>query len=651
MLAEVGIGSEAGTGIGSEAGAGHGPEGARADRRAAVRARIAAVDRAFGDPWDAANPVGLAAVLAADESGAPVPEALRRYDELGLNAAFVPRELGGALAGFDVTGAVFRPVFRRDARLASVGGISSLIVATVAWAAGTAAQRARVARALLAGDRLAIACHRLEHANIFFEEEFRAERDDSGYRLSGRKPAISNLDHATLILAFASTGDGDDAGGCDDGSGYDGDYRADGSEEDPADRSGAAQAPTGPAPDPAPDPHGTGSHSLFLLDRAELPGAWHRRLSGGLAVSTRQHLVGMELDDCPVPSGALVGRWGEGMAVGASAYPLINATLASMLIGLGDTALRGTVRFHRELGAAGRKRLQGRQIRSSLAGAFADLLVSDCLALAGTRSLHLLPDDCDVLTAAVKYLVPKLLSESMFHQSAILGGAFHTGDPHYAVLRKHLRDLDATSFGHVGSAVCQTAMVPWLPLLAADPRARTAQPPRALFRTDLPLPELDPERLARFGGADRLWGLIDLAATTGTLAVGPDGAPVPGGIGETLARQGGLLAEEAADLLARAAALGELPEGPAADARAFPLTERYALMLAAACCLGVWRGAEDGFTADPAWLAVALDRLLRRIGRPGPAVPAEALQRVLDELEHRYTGRIGFDLYAAELAG
>ncbi|SFD26938.1 hypothetical protein [Streptomyces aidingensis] len=572
------------------------------DQWVAVRRRITAVDQAFGDPWDEDNPLGFTEILAADERESCLAAALEKYDEHLLNAEFVPAALGGRLVGMDTAGAVLRPVFRRDARLGAIGGISSLLVASVVWAAGSEAQRRRTADALLGGGRLAIACHQLEHANIFFQEEFRAKPAGGGYVLSGRKPAINNLDRAELILAYASGPDG---------------------------------------------------HSLFLLDRDRLPGPWMKRLGGAPAGWGGMGLGGLELLECPVPASSLVGGWGQGVAAGASAYPLMNATIAAMLIGLGDTALRATLRF-----AAGRAR-PGRstpaQVRTAVNGAFTDLLIADCLTLTATRSLHLVPEQCDVLTAAAKYLVPKVLSESMHHLSTILGDGFHTTAGPAALVRKHLRDVDTVSFGHVGSAVCQTAIVPFLPMLARDRDNRTAQPDPALFRPGTAVPALDPDRLAQFGGGDRLWGYLSRAVDSGEL--GPAGTSDD--LADEFAVRATAFAAELADVLETATDLGFDTGDPVDDPRAIPLSERYALLLAAASCLGVWREAaaapaDDpgaGFLADPAWLLLALDRLLRRLGRPVPPVPAAAVDRVHDELRRRADGARAFDLYAAELTG
>lgn len=109
----------------------------------------------------------------------------------------------------------------------------------------------------------------------------------------------------------------------------------------------------------------------------------------------------------------------------------------------------------------------------------------------------------------------------------------------------------------------------------------------------------------------------------------------------------------------------------------FGLADRYALLLTAAACLGVWRaqlhgddgdggrdgGGRDGggdgggggaradaFLADPAWVTAALHRLCHRLGLHLPPPPEEAGRRVVAEVLARLHGRRSYDLYGTALA-
>jgi len=76
------------------------------------------LERRFGDPRDPDNPLGFAAILAADERAEPFAAGQRVLGDFGLEAEFVPVEDGGHLAGLDGLIEIMRSVHRRDPRLA-----------------------------------------------------------------------------------------------------------------------------------------------------------------------------------------------------------------------------------------------------------------------------------------------------------------------------------------------------------------------------------------------------------------------------------------------------------------------------------------------------------------------------------------------------
>jgi hypothetical protein len=124
----------------------------------------------------------------------------------------------------------------------------------------------------------------------------------------------------------------------------------------------------------------------------------------------------------------------------------------------------------------------------------------------------------------------------------------------------------------------------------------------------------------------------------------PRDAPPPGGSLRTLCNA---FVAEVAELRTRCAALAPRDQGPLAGPEAFSIAHRYAMVLAAAACLGVWqhnRAHPDPFFRDDAWVVTALSRLARRIGRPaGPADPPDS---VAAELFERYDRGRAFDLVA-----
>ncbi|MFI9290750.1 acyl-CoA dehydrogenase [Streptomyces gardneri] len=573
------------------------------DRLTRARSRVAEIEDGLGDPWSPDNPVGLAAVLATDDSGESSVIGIRRFQNLGMPAEMVPAELGGRMAGVDLLGLVMRPFFRRDPALAFSHGFTPFLGAQMVWLNGDARQRSRMANVVLRGGMVGVACQRFEHESEFHAQEFTATwAEDGMLRLNGSKGAINNAHTAELIVGFVSTGDG------------------------------------------------ATDYSILMFDPASVPPSRVRALPRHRTTGVRGvQAAGLEFLDCPLPGESLVGTWGDGVALSLRAYPAVHAAFPSMAIGLADTALRSAVRAAQERDYGTQGPVGDASARSALAGTFADLLIADCLSLTAARSTHLLPEQCDVLAAVTKYIVPKIVGEALYDLSAVMGDAFHAESGHDAVFRKQLRDLSTITFGHVSSAICQSVIAPYLPALAfVDPDAATT--PADLFRLEVPLPPLDGERLSGFGGDDRLLDYLGHAA--GQLPLALTGLPHADLLTGLVAG----LCEEAAEIRREAAALtgdgGE--DGLLFDTRSFPLSERYALLLAASACVGVWLNAgvgPDEFLDEPAWLVLALHRLLRRIGRSVPPLPREIEALTCEEVLARVRVPQSLDLLRTGLAG
>lgn len=200
--------------------------------------------------------------------------------------------------------------------------------------------------------------------------------------------------------------------------------------------------------------------------------------------------------------------------------------------------------------------------------------------------------------------------------------------------------------GHSGTAVCQAVLVPQLPMLARTAWFRTDEPPADLFRPGAPLPPFDHRRLAHSGTDDLLTAtLIAVAARLGDRrSHGPLWAALAD-LAQTFVAELRLLRTRCAALSASGST--------AFDPQACALADRYALVLAAAACLGVWEGqaGSGSFLESPEWAVLALSRIGRRLGAPVPEVPAEAAQAVLAELLGRCREGRSLDLYGTELAG
>ncbi|MDQ1008580.1 alkylation response protein AidB-like acyl-CoA dehydrogenase [Streptomyces sp. V4I23] len=566
------------------------------EAEAGVRRRITEVENAFGDPDDAANPVGFAALLAADERGELPAEAERRLDAVGFGAEFVPVALGGRLARADVLARVLRPVFRRDVALGFGYGITSLFAASAVWAAGSEGQRARLAELMRRGGRAGIVHHSLAHGNIMWQGELAARRDERGFVLSGRKDGVVNAERAGAFVVYARTGEG-----------------------------------RGPA-----------SHSVLLLEPDEVARGGLRVLPRQLSTGMRGcRFAGLELQDCRLPAGALVGELGEGMRLALRTFQLNRSLVSSVVLGAADTVLRAAVRASDQEGGAGRRQ------RAVLASVFADLLLCDTMATAVLRSLHLVPDSGHLGAAAVKYLVPDLVREDLEELGTVIGSSGYRRDSAQGFLQKLLRDLPAAGLGHMGTAACQAVLIPQLPLLARRSWGVTQDPPDLLFADRQPLAPLAPESLAVAGGEDQL-----VAALLGAVRRLRDGGDTHTRHGDDATRAALVTVAEAFE--AELAVLrGRFRTAPpdsralAASAQWAALADRYILVAAAGAALGHWVRLDgtDPFLADPAWLVLALGRLAGRLGLRIPEAPPDCVERVYGEAVARCrTGR-AYDLH------
>ncbi|MEV6163992.1 acyl-CoA dehydrogenase [Streptomyces sp. NPDC052052] len=572
--------------------------------------RIARLETLLGDPDDPANPLGLAAVLDADERGELLAAGEEALAAFGLGAEFVPVALGGRFARADRFALLMRSLFRRDCALGIGHGVTSFIASLPVWADGSAEQRRAAADLLCSGGRIAAAYTELDHGSDFARVSLTARRTPDGYVVDGGKQLVNNIGRAEAAVLFART------------------------DERPGSR----------------------GHSHLLVDLTALPADRVDRSARYPTSGVRGCLLGgADFTDCPVPADALLGDEGAAMETVLKVFQITRCVLPGMVVGVGDSQLRTALSFAR------RRRLYGGTVsrlplaRATLAGAFTDLLVCDALGVVAARTLHLAPEEAGVRSAAVKYLVPKLLQDSSYRLGVLLGARSYVREGPYAGFQKAARDLPVVALAHASGAVCLSNIVPQLPRLADrawHPALQGREPAvqDALFRLHDPLPDLDLGRLElTTRGTDGLAALLPaFAADLARRAV--DRPELT-----ELAALAGEFRAHLADLADRAAALPPRDRTPVAGRRGFLLAERYVYLLAAAACLGVWREAgrdpaADAFLADPLWATAALHRLAERLGPHRDPLPETVVGPLVDELSARHDTARTFDLFRIQLA-
>ncbi|MFE7561232.1 acyl-CoA dehydrogenase [Kitasatospora sp. NPDC057500] len=552
------------------------------------------LDALFGDPRDAANPLGHAHALAADERQEMHTEGERLLDGFGLNAEFVPAALGGRLRRADTLADVLRTVWRRDPALGLGYGFASFIASVNIWTGGDREQQRRTADLLLANRRIAAAFHELAHGNDFARAGFSARAADGGWLLSGRKEIVTNLRRAEAMVLFARTGD-----------------RA-----------------------------GSRSHSQFLVTRDELPANRVLDLPRFPSSGMRGvQLGGIRFTDCPAPGHALIGGVGQGIEIALRSYQVTRAVLPAMSVGPFDTALRTAVEFALERRLYGGAAADIPYVRATVARAYADLLAVDAFAAVGLRTLHLDPGAMAVYAPAAKYLTSRLVLDGFEDLRSVLGAAGYLREGPYAIFQKMARDIAPAAFAHVSRAACLVMILPQMPRLARRSWLVDGAAAKEVFDLGGPLPDLPFDRLAAgLPRGDGLIGVITEAAAQ----------PQPGPVGRFAAR----LEAELRDLRERCAALG--PAGITIDAppQAFALADRYTVLLAAAAALAVWAQGGEQYPREA--LLGVLDRLTGRLGGESVLTPAEredVEQRLFDLAVRRCRENRLLDLTARPIAG
>ncbi|MEV7541032.1 acyl-CoA dehydrogenase [Streptomyces sp. NPDC089915] len=565
-----------------------------------VRARVAELEALLGDPSDPANPVGYTALLEADRAAVPFAAGEALLDEFGITDEYVPRSLGGRLDGMDTLVRIMRPVLRRDVGLAMGHGMTTFMAASDVWAAGSSRQRHWLAALLRGGGKAAIAQHETAHSNDYVRSQITARRSPRGYLISGGKPMVNNLERAGALVLFCRT-------------------------------------------DPV---AGSRSHSVVLLDSEQLTDARTTVTARRTHVGLRGcRWAGVEFADSPVPETALLGEEGSGIETALRSFQISRTVISATAVAALDTSLRTAVRFDRENSGGWQGRGIDGRTGAALTNAFVNLLLYDSLAVVATRALHLLPAETSVYSAALKYLLPRVLTETMYDLSIVLGSGFYTREGTLGIFQKHVRDVPVLSLGHAGTVACQATVIPQMPRLARSSWFIEDEAPAGLFRLRGELPELRTDRLSLACGRD------SLTASMLVVCAGIEGS---GPVERALRTLAGQLVEELRDVRRRVLRLEAAGAAATAQPAKFALMDRYALLLAAAAVLGLWdqaRYGPDPFLADPSWAAAALHRIARRLGTRVADLPPECETRIRHEVQLRFSTQISYDLYATPIPG
>jgi hypothetical protein len=256
---------------------------------------------------------------------------------------------------------------------------------------------------------------------------------------------------------------------------------------------------------------------------------------------------------------------------------------AAFAFGVAEPAVRHVVADHRIAGTIIRQ-------PAAVAGVFTDLLLSDSVILAGP------------LDAA--FVVPGLLQETVLHAGGLLGGRIHTQGDAESRVRIAIAELRALVLRRCVAAA-DGGSAPGIDVTAIPDFAEAAG-------------EAGPVSTLRRLEAELSSGHLLLPVLRRLIA------------------EARILADDAAAIR---------PGDARSKHRATALLQRCGLLGAASTAAERWSAAQttntdtdtaaSAFLADPAWLVIALSRILGRLTHPMPELPAPVLRKVADEARRR----------------
>jgi alkylation response protein AidB-like acyl-CoA dehydrogenase len=243
-----------------------------------------------------------------DRSGRFPEDLVREMAGLGLLGVTVPEELGGAGAGAVAYALAMMELAAADCSATVTASVTNMVNEIIArW--GTEEQRRRCCPRLCSGEWLAGAFGLSEpqSGSDAAGLRTRAERRGDGWVLSGQKQWITSGDVAGVVVVWARTGAGQ-----------------------------------GARPE----------ISAFLVEQGT-PGLTvgkHEAKMGQRASPT----VPLLLEDCAVPTSAMLGRQGDGLRLAFAALDGGRIGIAAQAVGLMTAALEASVRYARERKTFGR---------------------------------------------------------------------------------------------------------------------------------------------------------------------------------------------------------------------------------------------------------------------------------------------------------
>jgi alkylation response protein AidB-like acyl-CoA dehydrogenase len=476
-------------------------------------------------------------------------------DEWGLHHYYVPVRFGGRLEDFVTAPQLIRAVARRDLTVAIAHG-KTFLGGVSAWVAQDDAAALALAGKVLGGHPVSWGLTERDHGSDLLSGEVTADAVTGGYRITGEKWLINNATRGRVVSVLARS-----------------------------ERAG-----------------GERGFDVFIVDKTELEPQSFRCLPKVRTEGIRgADISGITFDQAMVGSAARLGKPGHGLELVLKGLQLTRTLCSGLSLGAGDHALSLAMSFATSRSLYGRPLTSLPRARRVLVDAYADHILNEVLALAGTRAIHTLTSDMSILSAVVKYLLPVRTDKMIAEIGRLLGVRSQLTESGFDKLS---RDHRIVGIFDGNSTVNLHALINSFPTIARREDASVG----VTFDLSAALPEFDPANLslmARHGCRIVRTLPSSVSELTGLAGTRPQLEPVL-----ALARQ---LLDQSNRLLAQLA--DYQPVRIKATRQAFRLAEQFALDVAAASAIGIWLANYEQHEAatlwrDGAWLHAVLARSL-----------------------------------------
>ncbi len=520
----------------------------------------AVLDRYLGDPADHSSKMPASDCLTADKDSAFPQDAIDALDDWGVHRAYVPTAFGGTYEDPLLPMMLLRQVARRDLTAAVAHG-KTFLGAICAWVDGGDIAT-RMANLALNGDPIAWGLTERGRGSDLLRSA--TSWDCTSGRLDGGKWPINNATRGRAICVLVRT-----------------------------------RQQFGPR-----------SLSLVLADKQEMS-----RSSTSYLPKVRTHgirgadISGVEWCDAAVPMDRLVGEQDHGLDLVLRALQVTRPTCTALSLGAADQAVEAVLDFTTERVVRGRPLAEFATVRADIGALAADVLLAEATALVGARHMAALPEEMNLVSACVKYVVPATVDGAFQRATSTLGARSQL--PGTGVGRrfeKACRDNRIVGIFDGNSVVNLRTIINEFPAITKGASKNVPELPLPPgLDPGRPSPTLDLTRLRLMtrGGSTLLAGADELAS-----ALDPGGSNP---LSEALSSFRTAAARVTAQV-AHAQRLG------APGAESFELARRVAEVFAGAACLVVASGnaRRTALAGDDAWLAAALARVCQRIGAPLP---------------------------------